>query len=326
MASYINKNAKAEELKPNKATHDSKLKRIVAEQKCYDIDLSLDETASGLTFENTITGLYGIPGIGKTRLAYELGKKLQEKHGLERSGLHVIRCEPVNHSLSMRGTDVPTWPTFRAFVDAVEADPEFVSTVKLWCIDTIDSLIPKGISTVCHDLGIINMKDGTKSVGNDNWVAEAWQELRAELMFQILRLHHMGPGVLILGHERYRKGTMGRMTINRPSMDLSDSVYNALNVVCSMMFRLRGLDTEQTTLKRAQKRALCAIGSKDEDAKDNLDVVLKHYADGVIPFTTEKEAVERLYACFGDAPIEETPEVLKKVTKKVLRKSKKEIG
>lgn len=277
------------------STHNSRKKRIKEEQKTHKIKFEKSPSSQFKKFEETISGLYGIPGIGKSKFAHELGVALQRKHNLSSSGTYILQCEPINHPWKIRKTHIPTWPTFREFIDQAEQDSKFVSTVKMWVIDTLDALVPKGISTICCDLGVIDMKDATVKVG-DGWNAVGWQELRYELVYQILRLQQLGPGVLILSHERNRPTTDGRLTYEKPSMDLSGSIYNSIGDLCSMVFRMRSSGKEGG-------RCLSFIGSEKEDAKDNLNKVLDKYPNGIIKFKTEKKAVKRILSCFSDKQI-----------------------
>jgi len=97
---------------------------------------------------------------------------------------------------------------------------------------------------------------------------------------------------------------------------LSDSIYNSVGDLCSIILHMRNGDGE-----RDDDRVLVAIGSPSEDAKDNLGVVLPRYKNGVIKFGTEEEAVDKLMGCFdrqkgGDTAVKT---VKKKVKKKVKR-------
>jgi len=235
----------------------SRRKRIEKEQELHSVSLAMQPESQGKNFEDVFSAVYGSPGIGKSKFAEILSYALMRKHGLSIPAAYFIQCEPINHPWNIRHTYIPTWPTFRDFIDKVEKDENFQSTVKLWIIDTIDGLIPKGISTICNDFEIVDPRD-------EGWAA-AWRELNAELIHQLLRLQQMA-GVLILSHERSRDATFGRMVINRPSMDLSDSIYNTVGDLCSLVFHMRNAVDE----KESGLRVLAALGSQAEDAKDNL--------------------------------------------------------
>ena len=288
----------------------SRLKRIANQQTTHDIEFETKTSAATTYFEDSVSALFGTFGIGKTTFASELGFALQEKYNLPDSGLYFIQVAKVNHRLNTRKTLIPTWPTFRAFVDKMEKSPELVKTVKMWCIDDIDTLAPLGISTICHDMGIADLREATRKVGNDGWFAEAWQELRFELEYQILRLASFGPGVLILSHERDRKRTEHNVEIEKATMDLSNSIYNSIGNMCSMVLRMKVMSGIVRKTKSRPIRCLSFLDSESEEAKDNLGVLLDKFPEGIMKFATEKEAVDNLLGCFGKQ-------------KKVVKKSKK---
>lgn len=278
-------------------TLNSRLKRIKEEQIVHKIKFEMEPSSSYKCFEETISALYGVPGIGKSKFGECLGEALQKKYSLKTSGTYFLQCEPVNHPWRIRKSVLDNWPTFRRFIDDAERDPSFVSTVKMWVLDTIDGIAPKGMSTICSDFGIADLKDATVRVGVDGWYAKAWQELRDELLYQILRLASLGPGVLILSHERYRKSIVNRMAVEKASMDISNSVHNAIGDACSMVLRMRNTD-ERVKGRKTPLRCLASLNSDDEYVKDNLEMILPNYPDGIIKFKTEQIAVRKILRCF----------------------------
>ena len=294
----------------------SRLKRIAGQQTAHEIVFETEASAATTCFEESISAVFGMPGVGKSKFAEEMGFALQDKYHLSQSGLYFIQCERINHSWNIRKTMCPTWPTFRAFVDKMEKSPELVKTVKMWCLDTIDALAPLGISTICHDMGIADLREATRKVGGDGWFAEAWQELRFELEYQILRLAALGPGVLILSHERERKRKENNTEVNKASMDLSNSIYNSIGDACSMILHMRVVNNVTRKAKSRPIRCLSYLSSESEEAKDNLGVLLKKFPEGIMRFGTEREAVDNLLACFG-------PKI--KIHKKTVKKTKKAV-
>ena len=309
---------KANSTKPSKFA--SRLKRIEKQQTAHDIIFETEASAATTCFEESISAIFGMPGVGKSKFAEEMGFALQEKYNLSQSGVYFIQCERINHSWNIRKTMTPTWPTFRAFVDKMEKSPELVKTVKMWCIDTIDALAPLGISTICHDMGIADLREATRKLGSDGWFAEAWQELRFELEYQILRLASFGPGVLILSHERERKRTENNREVNKASMDLSNSIYNSIGDACSMILHMRVVNDVTRKAKSRPIRCLSCLSSESEEAKDNLGVLLKKYPEGIMRFGTEREAVDNLLGCF--VPNKKSHKKAAKKHRKVVRKKR----
>lgn len=287
----------------------SRRKRIEEEQQIHNVTFAMLPSSSGKQLENIFSALYGVPGIGKSKFAEELAFALQKKHQMNTPGAYFIQCEPINHPWSIRQSYIPTWPTFRKFIDDAEADRALQKSVKLWIIDTIDGLIPKGISTISHDFDIVDLRD-------EGW-AGAWHELRSELQYQLLRLQQMA-GVLILSHERGRKTTIGRIIVERPSMDLSDSIYNMIGDLCSVILHMRPAADSTAGAKNKGMRSLVCLGNQSEDAKDNLGRICSKYSDGIVNFKTEKEAVQKILTCFDS-----NQQIIHKKVKKVKKKKKK---
>ena len=294
----------------------SRLKRIEKQQTAHDIVFETEASAATTCFEESISAVFGMPGVGKSKFAEEMGFALQKKYNLSQSGVYFIQCERINHSWNIRKTMIPTWPTFRAFVDKMEKSPELVKTVKMWCIDTIDALAPLGFSTICHDMDISDLREATKKIGGDGWFAEGWRELRFDLEYHILRLAALGPGVLILSHERERKRTENNREVNKASMDLSNSIYNSLGDACSMILHMRVVNDVTRKAKSRPIRCLSCLSSESEEAKDNLNVLLKKYPEGTMRFGTEREAVDNLLGCFEKQKIVKKHKKVKKTVRR----------
>ncbi len=259
-------------------------------------------------FESYIMALYGQPGVGKSRFFEQLGVALQEKYGLALPGVYMLQCEPVNHRWSIRGAHqedhLDTWPTLVGMIDDIEKDTAFVKTVKMFGIDTIDSMVPKLLNKLCDDNQILDPRD--KAWGG------VWNDAKDEMELQILRLLHLGTGVLILSHERNRPVKQGALETEQASLDLSNSMFNMVADRCSMVMHMR---SSVAGTKAKGKRVLAVAENGTEFAKDNLGMVRAGYPNG-IEFGTEREAVDKLLACFAGGGIK------KRVTKKKVTKKK----
>lgn len=275
-------------------TKDSRKIRMKEEQKIHSIKFDMKPKSEAKTFEDTITALFGVRGIGKTCFGKELGEALARKYNLDIPAAYFLMADlPINNPrLKIRKSKIKTWPTLRSFIDKAEDNPKFVSTVKMWVIDTIDVLVSKGISTIAYEWGLLDL--------SDEGYARAWQELRHELVYQLIRLKEMGPGILLISHEKDRQMTVGRMKVGVPSMNLSDSISNAVGYLCSTIMRMRYVDKSLTKKDMGHKRCISVLGSEKEDVKDNFQLITKRYPDGIIKFKTEKKAVRRILDCFDD--------------------------
>lgn len=294
--------------KESKST--SKMKRIEQSQKVHKLNFQLEEESVIKTFEDSISAVYGVPKVGKTKFAYELGKALQKKYSLPHSGTCFLKCDWVNYDWKVRGEMIPTWPTLREFVDGMEERPELVKTIKMFVIDTVDALVPMGMNTICYDLEVADLKDAAINIGNNIWSQEGWKQFRLELEFQLFRLKYLGPGVLILSHEQYEDVKVNGLMEQRAKMALSNSVYNTIVPACSMMLHMKLKNGEHS----GGIRQLVGLESTEERAGDNLNKIAPRYTNGIIPFRTEAEAVEKLLGCF-DKPVIKIKKKVKKAKK-----------
>jgi hypothetical protein len=273
-------------------TKDSRKLRMEEEQIIHPISFEMSSTGETKKFEEAVVTLFGTKGIGKSTFGKVLGDSLAKKYNLDDSGTYFLMAEAPNNALSFRKTRIKTWPTFRDFIDKAENDRRFVRTVKMWVIDSIDALVKQGISTISYEWGVFDL--------TDEGYARAWQEMQAELLHQLGRLNDLGPGILILSHERDRPMSIGRRIVNMPSMDLSNSIANAVGYLCSMIIRMRYVEISRDKEEIGKMRCLSFTGSESEDVKDNLQVISPKYPDGTIKFETERQAVRKVLRCFDE--------------------------
>jgi len=304
----------------NKAEKEDKVpeykkRRVEQEQRVDDVELMMAASQEHIPFEQRYIVVYGDQGLGKTKFAAELGVALQKKYGLSSSGTYFLQCEDINHDWNIRRSDIFTWPTFQAFIDKARANRSFVDSVKMWVIDPIDALLAKGLSMVCHENGCADPMEMRRRIGED-WFSTAYPELATELMYELHELKSMGPGILLVAHERSTgKRIIDGMEVEVPQMDLPKSSHTPLANICSMILRMKYRDPLAEERKgTVPGRCLVAV-SDTEVVKDNLNVVLPRCPDGTIPFETEREAVAKLLGCFSG-------EIVRKFTKK-FKKTKK---
>lgn len=308
MSRYLSSSPKKSKTLHRTPTKDSRLRRMKEEQVVHKIKFDMDPENELKKFEETVAVLFGVKGIGKTSFAAYLGDALTEKYDLDLPATYFLMAEPVNNSLSFRKSRIKTWPTFRDFVDKAAKDSEFVSSVKMWIIDDIDTLVARGISTIAYEWGIIEL--------SDEGYARAWHELRAELIYQLIRLREMGPGLLLISHEKDRPITVGRQKIGVPSMNLSDSICSAVGDLCSTIMRMKYITSKKES---SSTRCISVLGSEQEDVKDNCQKITSEYPDGIIKFKSERQAVRKILDCFDTKAEDKRP---KKKFKK-FKKSKK---
>lgn len=263
-------------------TKASRKARIEEEQTVHAVALNANPWAEYCSFQETISSLYGPTGIGKTTFAFNI------------PGMHILSTEPVNNPSEFRHTAIANWPTFKAFINEVEKKPAFVKKVSMWGIDTIEALVAKALSSVCYEWGLTDL--------SEEGFARAWMELREELIYNLLRLRDLGPGILLISHERQRESKGRRINLTKDTMDLSPSINNAISFLSTIIMHMRYVDQSETSAELGHLRCLCIRGSEEEDAKDNTDLLAAACSrdTGMIKFKTEKIAVRKILRCFEE--------------------------
>lgn len=266
--------------KKSERTKASRVARIDNEQVVHNIDFNDEPYSEYKSFEETMSSLYGPTGIGKTTFAFNI------------PGCHILATEPINNPSSFRHTRIQNWPTFKYFIDKMEKNPRLYRGVTMWAIDTIEALKDKCMSTICYEWGITDL--------SEEGFSRAWQELRSELEFQLLRLYDLGPGILFISHERQRESKGRRLVIHRDTMDLSNSINNCVSYLSAIIMHMRYVDKSKQSKELGHMRCLSVRGSEEEDAKDNTGRLesICYLDTGTIKFKTERIAVNKILKAF----------------------------
>lgn len=300
MTQFMRNNNTEKKSKRDPSKLVSRNARIEADQEVVDLPFMTEPQQGAARFEDCIAILYGPSGVGKTRLCSEI------------PGHYIIDAENKSQWNRRRATYVPNWPSFKAFIEQMERAPELVATVKMWCIDTIDVLVTKAMSTICAEWELLDL--------SEEGFSRAWQELVQEVVFQILRLRQLGPGIVMVSHEREVEIKHRFIKLDHTRMDVSKSVFNALSFISDLTLHMT-YEVEGTLPgDRTAKRCLVTRGNETADAKNCTRANLPDS----LPFHTEREAVQKILDAFGE-PIEgerrEPAKTRKKVVKKVVRKT-----
>jgi len=256
-----------------KRTKASRKERIEADQETRPIVFMEKPKRAVSTFQQSICTLYGPTKIGKTTFASHI------------PGAYLLATESGYSWLPFRFQDIANWPTFKAFIDEMEDSPKKVKTVSMWIIDTIDILVKKCMSTICYEWGLTDL--------SEEGFSRAWTELADELVFNILRLRDLGPGILMISHERQRESRTRRLIITKDSLDLSNSIFNAISYISDIILHMRYVDKSKTSAELGHLRCLSTRGSEEEDAGDRTGRL-----NEIIKFRTEKQAVRKVLECF----------------------------
>lgn len=248
--------------------------RIEQSQVVHKIVFDERPTVEISKFQDAIVTLYGPPKIGKSTLGSLI------------PGVYFLPTEPGVGSLPVRNTPIPNWVTFREFVKTMEQSPQHVQVVSMWAIDVIDALSQMCVENIYFEWQINEMTD-------EDW-GRAYTELRQEFMYWLLRLKALGPGLLMISHERQREFKSRAVRLNKDSMDLPKTTYNVVSNNSDIIMHMR-YDQESRNMKDIGRlRCLSFRGSESEDAGDRTKRL-----PAVIRFKDEQEAVKGILACFG---------------------------
>jgi len=251
----------------------SRKQRIESDQEPKPIIFMKTPQQAVTTFQQSICTLYGPTKIGKTTFASHI------------PGAYLLATEEGYSWLPFRFQNVSNWPTFKTFIDEMEGSPKKVKSVSMWVIDTVDILVKKCMSTICYEWGLTDL--------SEEGFSRAWTELADELIFNLLRLKDLGPGILLISHERQRETKTRRMVLTKESMDLSNSIFNAVSYISDIILHMRYVNRSKTSAELGHLRCLCTRGSESEDAGDRTGML-----DDIIKFKTEKQAVKKILRCF----------------------------
>lgn len=247
--------------------------RIDQSQIVAPILFDEEPTVSAASFQELIATLYGPPKIGKTTLGHLI------------PDIYFLATEPGCQCLPVRYSEIPNWVTFRKFVEHMEERPEQVSKVSMWCIDVADALSQMCVENIYFEWGINEMTD-------EGW-GRAYTELRQEFAFWLLRLKALGPGILLISHERQREHMTRQIKLSKASMDLPNTTYNVVSNNSDIIMHMRYVRKSRDSSELGEMRCLSIRGDETEDAGDRTGKL-----PAVIKFHTEQEAVNEILACF----------------------------
>ncbi len=243
----------------------------------------------GGAFQDFLVLLYGPPKIGKSRFASLI------------DGIYFLPTEPGFKFFKSRKTKIPNWATFIAFVKEMEKNPDKVKTVKMWCVDTADNLSKFCMQYTCGREKISHPTD-------HEW-GKGWEAFRDEFSHWILRLAALGPGIIVISHEKQREIVSRNMKITKDSPAMPTTTFTVMNDLSDVIFHM-SFATKKGRKSKRPARALYTKPTETRDAGDRTEML-----PDVIYFSTEQDAINQILECYE-------PGKKRKVRKKRRKKKK----
>jgi hypothetical protein len=130
----------------NSKSSDS-LANAAYRQKADDIVIEEEPSKEGRSFQDFLGIIYGVPKIGKTELLANI------------PGIYMLPTEPGYYDKLVRKTRINNWATFRKFVETMEKEPDKMSNIQMFGVDTADNLAKFCMLYVCGRDGINHPSD-----------------------------------------------------------------------------------------------------------------------------------------------------------------------
>lgn len=246
-------------------------------QPATEIVFEEEPTKEGAKFHEHLILLYGPPKIGKTTLLSCF------------DGIYFLPTEPGYKWLVCRKTYIPNWATFIKFVKWAESNPKKISSVKMFCVDTVDNLSKFAMQYACGREGIAHPTDR-------EW-GKGWEAFRDEFNHWILRLCSLPPGVSFVSHETERDVVYKSVTVTKSIPALPKTTYTTINNLVDIIIHLSFASKKQKKGKKSKDtsptRCLYIRQEVTRDAGDRTGMLPDR-----IPFKTEKDAVRIINKSF----------------------------
>jgi hypothetical protein len=238
----------------------------------------------GATFEEGMVCLYGPPKIGKSDFAQHI------------DGVYFLPTEPGYKWLNVRKTVISDWASFIAFIKLMKKKPKFVSTVKMWCIDTGGNLSKFAMQYACGREDIAHPTD-------HEW-GKGWEAFGDEFNYWLLELSALGPGVIIIAHEKDRNVVIAGTEVTKFSPSMPKTTYEIINALADVTLHMsydKGMIKAKTTRKKGKRkkpdlyacRCFYTKGDDNRDAGDRSNLLPPK-----IPFETTQEALDKILGYF----------------------------
>ncbi len=227
-------------------------------------------------FEDYDYVILGVGGIGKTTLAYEVGKKISGSD----EGTFIITCGAENEPMHIDGAFGETDRTFEELVECVkylcEHKNEYPHT-KFVAIDSIDELVRIACDAVCREWNRICEKtnkpeEKCKSIAQAYKGFQKGEDRAVDLIIkQIVKLKDAGYHLLYIGHTKVKSSTdvmQDNTKFDQLTCSVQPKFYNAIKdkanlaVMCYFENEIVGVKEEKNPFNKKMEKKGTLVNKK----------------------------------------------------------------
>lgn len=228
------------------------------------------------SFEDYDYVILGVGGIGKTTLAYELGKKITGSN----EGTFIITCGAENEPMHINGAFGETDRTFEELVECVkylcEHKDEYPNT-KFVAIDSIDELVRIACDAVVREWNRICEKNKdevskAKSISQAYKGFQKGEDRAVDLIVKlIVKLKDAGYRLLYIGHTKVKSSTdvmQGDTKFDQLTCSVQPKFYNAIKdkanlaVMCYFENEIVGIKEEKNPFNKKMEKKGTLVNKK----------------------------------------------------------------
>lgn len=227
-------------------------------------------------FEDYDYVILGVGGVGKTTLAYELGKKITGSD----EGTFIITCGAENEPMHINGAFGETDRTFEEFVEGVDylcKHREEYPNTKFVALDSADELVRIACDAVVREWNRICEKTGdtaskAKSVSQAYKGFQKGEDRAVDLIIkQIVKLKDAGYHLLYIGHTKVKSSTdvmQDNTKFDQLTCSVPPKFYNAIKdkanlaVMCYFENEIVGIKEEKNPFNKKMEKKGTLVNKK----------------------------------------------------------------
>lgn len=227
-------------------------------------------------FEDYDYVILGVGGVGKTTLAYELGKKITGSD----EGTFIITCGAENEPMHINGAFGETDRTFEEFVEGVDylcKHREEYPNTKFVALDSADELVRITCDAVVREWNRICERTGdtaskAKSISQAYKGFQKGEDRAVDLIIkQIVKLKDAGYHLLYIGHTKVKSSTdvmQDNTKFDQLTCSVPPKFYNAIKdkanlaVMCYFENEIVGVKEEKNPFNKKMEKKGTLVNKK----------------------------------------------------------------